>query len=126
VHSAVYHCYGILASTSQLRSARLNEALELVGLVPEGIDHEDTQIQRVLHRLGQNPTDLEKYIYLSQLQDTDETLFIGFLCPIPHISFRWCTHERSARSVCSSDTLFAAQGSTHFNEAERTYKGSTP
>jgi hypothetical protein len=20
--------------------------------------------------------------------------FIGFLCPVPHISFRWCTHQR--------------------------------
>ena len=59
------------------------EALGLVGLVPEGIDSEDKQIQRVLLQLGQKPTDLEKYIYLSQLQDADETLFYRLLMSDP-------------------------------------------
>ena len=59
------------------------EALGLAGLVPEGIDSEDKQIQRVLLQLGQKPTDLEKYIYLSQLQDADETLFYRLLMSDP-------------------------------------------
>ena len=59
------------------------EALGLVGLVPEGIDSEDKQSQRVLLQLGQKPTDLEKYIYLSQLQDADETLFYRLLMSDP-------------------------------------------
>jgi Malic enzyme, N-terminal domain len=59
------------------------EALGLVGLVPEGIDSEETQIQRVLLQLGQKPTDLEKYIFLSQLQDADETLFYRLLMSDP-------------------------------------------
>jgi malate dehydrogenase (oxaloacetate-decarboxylating)(NADP+) len=59
------------------------EALGLVGLVPEGIDNADTQIQRALLQLGQKPTDLEKYIFLSQLQDTDETLFYRLLMSDP-------------------------------------------
>ena len=59
------------------------EALGLVGLVPEGIDNEDTQIKRALLQLGQKPTDLEKYIFLSQLQDTDETLFYRILMSDP-------------------------------------------
>jgi malate dehydrogenase (oxaloacetate-decarboxylating)(NADP+) len=76
-----------------LRDPRLNkstaftvaerEALELVGLVPEGIDSEDTQIKRALFQLGQKPTDLEKYIFLSQLQDMDETLFYRLLMSDP-------------------------------------------
>jgi malate dehydrogenase (oxaloacetate-decarboxylating)(NADP+) len=76
-----------------LRDPRLNkstafteperEALGLVGLVPEGIDTEDTQIQRVLFQLGRKPTDLEKYIFLSQLQDADETLFYRLLMSDP-------------------------------------------
>src|ERR1700677_1983388 len=52
-------------------------------LVPEGIDSEDTQIKRALLQLGQKPTDLEKYIFLSQLQDTDETLFYRLLMSDP-------------------------------------------
>jgi malate dehydrogenase (oxaloacetate-decarboxylating)(NADP+) len=78
---------------SVLRDPRLNkstafteserEGLGLVGLVPEGIDSEDTQIQRLLLQLDQKPTDLEKYIYLSQLQDTDETLFYRLLMSDP-------------------------------------------
>lgn len=76
-----------------LRDPRLNkstafteaerEALGLVGLVPEGIDSEDTQVKRALLQLGQKPTDLEKYIFLSQLQDTDETLFYRLLMSDP-------------------------------------------
>lgn len=82
-----------LRGISLLRDPRLNkstafseperEALGLVGLVPEGIDNEETQIQRILLQLGQKPTDLEKYIYLSQLQDTDETLFYRILMSDP-------------------------------------------
>ena len=82
-----------LHGISVLRDPRLNkstafseaerEALGLVGLVPEGIDNEDTQVQRTLLQLGQKPTDLEKYIYLSQLQDTDETLFYRILMSDP-------------------------------------------
>jgi malate dehydrogenase (oxaloacetate-decarboxylating)(NADP+) len=76
-----------------LRDPRLNKstafteaeraALGLIGLVPEGIDNEDTQIQRVLLQLGLKATDLEKYIYLSQLQDTDEILFYRLLMSDP-------------------------------------------
>src|SRR6266478_3039077 len=76
-----------------LRDPRLNkstafseaerETLGLVGLVREGIDTEDTQIQRTLLQLGQKPNDLEKYIYLSQLQDTDERLFYRVLMSDP-------------------------------------------
>jgi malate dehydrogenase (oxaloacetate-decarboxylating)(NADP+) len=82
-----------LRGESLLRDPRLNkstafseterESLGLVGLVPEGIDNEDTQLQRVLLQLGQKPTDLEKYIFLSQLQDMDETLFYRLLMSDP-------------------------------------------
>jgi malate dehydrogenase (oxaloacetate-decarboxylating)(NADP+) len=51
------------------------EALGLEGLLPAGVDSEETQLQRSLQQLGQKPTDLERYIYLIQLLDADETLF---------------------------------------------------
>jgi malate dehydrogenase (oxaloacetate-decarboxylating)(NADP+) len=59
------------------------EAKGLLGLLPEGIDTEETQIQRVYAQLSQKPNDLEKYIYLSQLQDADETLFYRVLMSDP-------------------------------------------
>src|SRR5208283_1617619 len=68
-------------STAFTESER--EALGLVGLLPEGIDSEETQIQRVHLQLSQKPNDLEKYIYLSQLQDADETLFFRVLTSDP-------------------------------------------
>jgi malate dehydrogenase (oxaloacetate-decarboxylating)(NADP+) len=83
----------ILRGIGLLRDPQLNkstafteserEILGLVGLVPEGIDSEDTQIQRVLLQLGKKPNDLEKYIYLSQLQDADQILFYRLLMSDP-------------------------------------------
>src|SRR5271167_4280334 len=82
-----------LRGISLLRDPHLNkstayseaerEALGLVGLVPEGIDSEATQVQRAMLQLEQKPTDLEKYIFLSQLQDADETLFYRLLMSDP-------------------------------------------
>jgi len=51
------------------------EALGLVGLLPSGVDSEQTQVQRVMEQLAVKPTDLERYIYLIGLLDMDETLF---------------------------------------------------
>ncbi|MBV9035913.1 MAG: NAD-dependent malic enzyme, partial [Acidobacteriaceae bacterium] len=51
------------------------EQLGLTGLLPAGIDTEDTQVQRVLQQIGAKPTDLERYIYLINLVDNNETLF---------------------------------------------------
>src|SRR5277367_414254 len=59
------------------------EALGLLGLLPEGIDSAEAQIQRVHLQLARKPNDLEKYIYLSQLQDKDETLVFRVLMSDP-------------------------------------------
>jgi malate dehydrogenase (oxaloacetate-decarboxylating)(NADP+) len=56
-------------------SEEAREALGLVGLLPSGVDSEETQVQRVLNQLGDKPTDLERYIYMIGLLDADETLF---------------------------------------------------
>ena len=76
---------GEAAASGLLRDPQLNkstafteaerEALGLTGLLPAAVDSEETQVQRALQQLGQKPTDLERYIYLIQLLDTDETLF---------------------------------------------------
>ncbi|MBM3996764.1 MAG: NAD-dependent malic enzyme [Planctomycetes bacterium] len=59
------------------------EAFGLIGLLPEGIDTEELQLQRVHLQLNQKTTDLEKYIFLSSLQDNDETLFYKALMSAP-------------------------------------------
>jgi malate dehydrogenase (oxaloacetate-decarboxylating)(NADP+) len=59
------------------------QALGLVGLVPDVIETEDEQLQRVNYQLGQKPTDLERYIYLMNLLDHNETLFYRTLMSDP-------------------------------------------
>src|SRR6516225_7946449 len=51
------------------------QELGLIGLVPDVTETEDLQLQRVLLQLAQKNTDLERYIYLINLLDHDETLF---------------------------------------------------
>lgn len=59
------------------------ERLGLVGLLPERIDTGDAQMQRARLHLSQKPNDLEKYIYLSELQDRNERLFYQLLMSDP-------------------------------------------
>src|ERR1700676_4156213 len=59
------------------------QALSLVGLVPDVTESEDLQLRRVLQQLGHKPTDLERYIYLVNLLDNDETLFYRTLMSDP-------------------------------------------
>ncbi|MGB6066605.1 MAG: NAD-dependent malic enzyme [Desulfomonilaceae bacterium] len=59
------------------------EALSLTGLLPSGVDTEEVQLRRVMQQLGAKPTDLERYIFLIGLLDTDETLFYRVLMSDP-------------------------------------------
>jgi malate dehydrogenase (oxaloacetate-decarboxylating)(NADP+) len=51
------------------------EALGIVGLVPDVTETEDLQLSRVMMQLGHKNTDLDRYIYLINLLDHNETLF---------------------------------------------------
>src|SRR5882757_6900068 len=51
------------------------QALGLVGLVPDVTETEGLQLDRVMMQLGHKNTDLDRYIYLINLLDHDETLF---------------------------------------------------
>ena len=51
------------------------QALGIVGLVPDVTETEDLQLSRVMMQLGHKSTDLDRYIYLTNLLDHDETLF---------------------------------------------------
>src|SRR6476659_2582848 len=51
------------------------QELGIVGLVPDVTETADVQLSRVLMQLGHKTTDLDRYIYLVNLLDHDETLF---------------------------------------------------
>ncbi|HTU17548.1 MAG TPA: NAD-dependent malic enzyme [Gemmataceae bacterium] len=84
---------GLPRGTELLHNPRLNkgtafpeaerEALGLVGLLPEGVDTEELQLQRVRLQLDQKTSDIEKYVFLSSLQDNNETLFYKALMSEP-------------------------------------------
>jgi malate dehydrogenase (oxaloacetate-decarboxylating)(NADP+) len=50
-------------------------AFGLEGLLPPSVETIEQQHRRILQQLGQKPTDLERYIYLIQIFDSNETLF---------------------------------------------------
>jgi malate dehydrogenase (oxaloacetate-decarboxylating)(NADP+) len=51
------------------------QALGIVGLVPDVTESPDVQLSRVMTQLAHKSTDLDRYIYLVNLLDHDETLF---------------------------------------------------
>ena len=73
--------YGIdlLRDPALNKSTAFTEAerqeLGIIGLVPDVTETEDQQLQRVMLQLATKPTDLDRYIYLINLLDHNETLF---------------------------------------------------
>jgi malate dehydrogenase (oxaloacetate-decarboxylating)(NADP+) len=68
-------------STAFAESER--QALGLVGLVPDVTESLETQLSRVLGQLKGKATDLDRFIYLMNLLDTNETLFYRTLMSDP-------------------------------------------
>jgi malate dehydrogenase (oxaloacetate-decarboxylating) len=56
-------------------SRREREELDLEGLLPPGVCTIQQQMERTYESFQAKPTSLEKFIYLSSLQDRNETLF---------------------------------------------------
>jgi len=59
------------------------QALGLVGLVPDKTETIDEQLARVLFQLTHKATDLDRFIYLMNLLDTNQTLFYRTLMSDP-------------------------------------------
>ena len=57
--------------------------LGLLGLVPESVEGEELQLRRVLQQIDDKTNDLERYIFLSSLHDSDETLYYRALMSDP-------------------------------------------
>ena len=77
--STAKHGIELLRDPSLNKSTAFTEAekqaLGLVGLVPDVTETDEIQLQRVMLQLSKKDTDLERYIYLMNLLDHDETLF---------------------------------------------------
>src|SRR5258708_4941615 len=59
------------------------QSLGIVGLVPDVTESIETQLARVLLQLKQKATDLDRYIYLMNLLEINETLFYHTLMADP-------------------------------------------
>jgi malate dehydrogenase (oxaloacetate-decarboxylating)(NADP+) len=57
--------------------------LGLIGLVPDATESEDLQLRRVLLQLSHKTSDIDRYVYLANLLDHDETLFYRTLMSDP-------------------------------------------
>lgn len=79
VTNTAKHGIEILRDPSLNKSTAFTEAekraLGIVGLVPDVTESEELQLRRVMMQLGEKTTDLERYVYLVNLLDHDETLF---------------------------------------------------
>jgi malate dehydrogenase (oxaloacetate-decarboxylating)(NADP+) len=77
----VLHDPRINKSTAYTEAER--QELGLVGLVPEVTESIETQLTRVLLQLKSKATDLDRFIYLINLLDANETLFYRTLMSDP-------------------------------------------
>ena len=59
------------------------DALGLIGLVPEAVETLELQLTRVLRQLDHKTSDLERYVYLVNLLDHNETLFFKTIMSDP-------------------------------------------
>jgi malate dehydrogenase (oxaloacetate-decarboxylating) len=55
------------------------EALELTGLLPDGVSTIETQLRRVYAQYLRQPDDLARYIFLGHMRDRNEVLFYRLL-----------------------------------------------
>jgi hypothetical protein len=93
-----------------------------VGFLPEAVETNDQQLERVLNYLGEKLSELERYVYMIRLCDRNERLFqkvliserIRFLLPfdcqrrLREISVIWRSFEWNARLEPSEEASSAA------------------
>jgi malate dehydrogenase (oxaloacetate-decarboxylating)(NADP+) len=77
--NATHAGYAILTDATRNKSTAFTEAEKqahgLVGLVPDVTETIDLQLRRAMQQLGHKSSDLDRYIYLVNLLDHNETLF---------------------------------------------------
>jgi len=58
-------------------------SLGLEGLLPTAVETLDRQVERVLGHLGAKPNDIERFIYLQELSNSNQTLFYATVMSDP-------------------------------------------
>jgi malate dehydrogenase (oxaloacetate-decarboxylating)(NADP+) len=71
----------------------------LTGLLPPAVETLDTQVKRCLLQLSKKPNDIERYIYLSQLADDNQTLFFKVLSTDP-VRFLPIVYDPTVGTAC--------------------------
>jgi malate dehydrogenase (oxaloacetate-decarboxylating)(NADP+) len=106
--TTVKHGIEVLWDPSLNKSTTFSEAerqaLGIVGLVPDVTETEDLQLSRVMMQLGHKTTGLDRYIYLVNLLDHNETLFYRTVMSDPARFCRSSTTRPSAKHASSSVT----------------------
>lgn len=74
-HPGIETLENAVCNKSTAFSDKERKDLKLVGLLPDTIETIDLQLRRVLQQLGHKTTDYERYIYLMNLLDHNQTLF---------------------------------------------------
>jgi malate dehydrogenase (oxaloacetate-decarboxylating)(NADP+) len=74
-HSGISVLENPALNKSTAFSEEERELLGLTGLLPDKTESIELQLQRVLKQLGYKTNDYERYIYLMNLLDHNETLF---------------------------------------------------
>ena len=82
------------------------EALGLVGLVPDVTETIETQLDRVLLQLKSKATDLDRFIYLINLLDANETLFYRTLMSDPARFLEIVYNPTIAEACLKFDRIF--------------------
>ncbi|MGB8734539.1 MAG: hypothetical protein WCD20_00245 [Rhodomicrobium sp.] len=90
------------------------QSLGIVGLVPDVTESEDLQLSRVMMQLGHKTTDLDRYIYLVNLLDHNETLFYRTVMSDPPGSCLLSTIQPSAKLASNSVTSTASRAACIF------------
>ena len=75
------------------------QTLGIVGLVPNVTETEDLQLSRVMMQLSHKTTDLDRYIYLVNLLDHNETLFYRTVMSDP-ARFLPIVYDPTIREAC--------------------------
>ena len=95
--------YRLLTSATQNKDTAFSQQertdAHLEGLLPPTVDSLETQRQRVLEHLKNKPDDIEKYIYLQELADRNETLFFATLMSDP-VTFIPLVYDPTIADAC--------------------------
>ena len=75
------------------------QALGLVGLVPDVTESIETQLSRVLLQLKEKATDLDRFIHLMNLLETNQTLFYHTLMSDP-ARFLYIVYDPTIGEAC--------------------------